>query len=43
MWALKDNEQVLNSGPKLHVLNGERPNADDPSGWKLQSESHSRE
>ena len=40
MWALKDNEQVLSSGPTLHVLNGERPTADDPRGWKFTGESH---
>ena len=40
MWALKDDEQVLSSGPTLHVLNGERPTADDPQGWKFTGESH---
>lgn len=40
MWALKDNEQVLSSGPTLHVLNGERPTANDPEGWKFTGESH---
>ena len=42
MWALKDNEQVLSSGPTLHVLNGERPTADDPQGWKFTGESHEK-
>jgi hypothetical protein len=40
MWGLKDNEQVLSSGPTLHILNGERPTADDPQGWKFTGESH---
>jgi hypothetical protein len=40
MWALKDNEQVLSTGPALHVLNGERPTGDDPREWKLTNESH---
>jgi beta-galactosidase len=40
MWALKDSEQVLSSGPTLHVLNGERPTADDPQGWRFAHETH---
>jgi len=40
MWGLKGNEQVLLSGPALHILRGDRPMGDDPSGWKFVSECH---
>jgi hypothetical protein len=40
MWALKENEQILFSGPSLHVLKGENPTGADPSGWKFSDESH---
>jgi beta-galactosidase len=40
MWALKDNEQVMLTGPTLHILKGENPMGDDPVGWKFAEESH---
>jgi hypothetical protein len=40
MWGLADNTQVLLKGPSLHVLKSEDQAGNDPSGWKLASETH---
>lgn len=42
MWGLCNNEQLLLGGPTLHILNGENPTGDDPTGWKFTAESHKR-
>jgi hypothetical protein len=40
MWGLAARNQVLLTGPRLHVLKSEAPAGDDPTDWKLAGETH---